>query len=112
MEPIISPTLIYLLSIVNSVKGILFCVGLFGTGILGMLVLFFTLDDEEVPNKIKTCFVASIICGLFNMFIPSKETLIAMYASKYVTANNIKLGKEVVIDTVKEIIDIINKEDK
>lgn len=112
MTPIISPMFIYLLSVIDNFKGILFCIGLFGSGILGMLIFFMMIDDNEIPKKIKTYFVASIICGLFNMFIPSKETLMVMYASKYITVDNIKLGKEAVVDTVKEIVDIINKEEE
>lgn len=111
MESIISPIFIYVLSIVDGIKGILFCIGLFGSGIFGMLIFFMMLDDNEIPKKIKTYFIVSVTCALLNLFIPSKDVLMVMYASKYVTVNNIKLGKEAVVDTIKEIVEIINKGD-
>lgn len=109
MQPIVSPMFIYILGIINSVKFsiILFAVVSF---VISIAYASWELDDSKpIPKLSKMLFVASILGFTVFSFTPNKETLIAMYTAKYITVENVKLGKEVVIDTVKEIIDAVNK---
>lgn len=112
MEPIISPMFIYLLSIIGNLET-LFTI-MYGLSIVCFIFLFTTeYDDRRRWIKHVRCnTICFILFILLSILTPTKETLIAMYASKYITVNNIKLGKEAVIDTVKEIVEVINKEEK
>lgn len=113
MEPIISPMFIYLLSIVGNLE-MLFII-MYWLSVVYFIILFMTrydYDDRQWVKHMRYNTICFILFVMLSIFIPTKETLIAMYASKYITVNNIKLGKEVMTDTVKEIISIINKEDK
>lgn len=117
MEPIISPVFIYLLSIVDNIS-IIFKIGI-GFSICAMvffLLLLIEIRSDEDWIKWKKCMrniiIGLITCSVIVIFIPNKETLIAMYATKYITVNNIKSGKEIVIDTIKEVVDAINKGEK
>lgn len=116
MQPIISPMFIYILGVIDSLESI-FCLIL----IIDIIVFIFSpiladkMSDsysDEAPmlrRIIKLCAIVFTFIILAVTFVPSKETLIAMYTTKYVTVENVKLGKEVVIDIVKEIVDVINK---
>lgn len=113
MEPIISPMFIYLLSIVGNLE-MLFTI-MYWLSVVYFIILFMTkhdYDDHQWVKHMRYNTICFILFVMLSIFIPTKETLIAMYVSKYITVNNIKLGKEIMTDTVKEIISIINKEDK
>lgn len=119
MNPIISPMFIYVLSVVDSFIGLLW-----GSICLLIIILIFspfiadkcteTYEEGAALFKkiVKRCIVGIIIISIGLVFIPNKETLMIMYASKYVTVDNIKLGKEAVIDTIKDIVEIIDKKEK
>lgn len=112
MEPIISPAFIYLLSIIGSIKALLFIVVIVGAFTCAVVIAWCLDDGKKIPRCAKCGTVAIIIALLLNIFMPDRNTLIAMYATKYITVNNIKSGKEIVIDTIKEVVDAINKEEK
>lgn len=112
MEPIISPIFIYMLGIVDDFKSLFIITAIICISLGGASIVMNCMDGNNIPRHSKLSVVIGTIALILYTFIPNKETLMTMYASKYVTVNNIKLGKEVVVDTVKEIVDIINKEDK
>lgn len=73
-------------------------------------------DDEKMVEKckryFKKCFIWLVITIAINTIVPNKNTMIAIVSTKYITTENIKLGKDVVIDTIKEIVEVINEEEK
>lgn len=117
MQPIVSPMFIYFLSIIKEIKNLIevlfliffiVCVG------KGWLCLEY-FDDEEAENRrkgLKKSFIILVILMVLKIIIPNRDNLIMMYSSKYITVNNLQIGKEVVIDTVKEIADIIRGEEE
>lgn len=112
MQPIISPMFIYILGIVNSVRLLII---LFAVVSFVISIVYANCEVDEgkpIPKLSKTLFVSSMIGFTIFSFIPNRDTLISMYTSKYVTVENVKLGKEVVIDTVKEVVDIISRKEK
>lgn len=89
--------------------GILVC-------ILTGVIQFAEYNNERATTIFKifkrTAITTTILAVLY-IFIPDKNTLIAMYATKYITIDNIKHGKEIIVDSIKEIVEIIkNKEEK
>lgn len=119
MDAIISPVFIYLLGLIDRLDDI-FALIFFIVIIWVILVGIFSEDfcetyEESKILTYKTIKRAGLILTIIitlAFFIPDRNTLIAMYATKYITVNNIKSGKEIVIDTIKEVVDAINKEEK
>lgn len=125
MEPIISPWFIYLLSVINTVIGATSVVGgLCALGavisIIGKWVLnhadegtFCDLDAWLLAWKTVKHYtlLPAILCLTFAIFAPTKNTMIAMYVSNYVTTDNVTKAIEVggnFKDIVKkDIIEII-----
>ena len=123
MEPIIAPSTFYWLEVIGNIRT---CSGIFfgiSITILLFLIIFSLIasaedyDFKDNFGKIikRTCVVTTIltiIFGLFRIFIPSQETLIAMTAAKYVTPDNIAAIGGTVEDSVEfitdEIIRIVN----
>ena len=120
MEPIISPWLIYLIGLVDGLKGGLGILGaliLFG-GIIGFLVwgISETPSDEDIKRGAKWCSkiiipFALVLFGL-SLFIPSSKVIIAMATASIATPDNInsavQSGKNFKDEIKKDLIDMIN----
>lgn len=117
---IINPMTIYLIGIIDGIKHFMFLLT-----VLTVVLMIITLvtacsysDDNNLKGleKYKKFFIKLSICFVMlmaaNVLTPNKNTMIAMVSTQYITTENIKLGKDVVIDTIKEVITIINKEEK
>ena len=65
--------------------------------------------NEKIKPFIKLLIVLSIICPLLVIFIPSKETIIAMYVANMVTPDNLNIANEVFKSNLKDYADIISK---
>lgn len=125
MDPIVSPWLIYLISIVNSIRVFVFLLGLlFG---LPLLICYvsdyfnsvntdilspYQLDKyEELKAKnskeIKKYFILTVIFILLGLLIPSKETLIAMLVANMITPDNINGTNEFIKSNVQDYVNII-----
>lgn len=130
MEPIIAPSIFYWLEVIGNIKS---CSAIFfGIGIIALLIflIFFFValaDDYDFKDYFGRTFkkagviatVLTTISGLFYLFIPSQETLIAMTAANYVTPDNIAAVGGTVEDSIEfitnEIIRVVeasgNKDD-
>lgn len=116
---IISPIIIYLIGIVDGFKGFLFFLACLAAIIMLICVLLGAAAHEDSDNKLvercrklfRNSLASFIVIIALNTLIPNKNTMIAIISTKYITAENIKLGKDAVIDTVKEIVKVINKEE-
>lgn len=125
MDPIVSPWLIYLISVINGIRIFAFLLGLmFG---LPLLICFvsdyfnsinidiltpYQLDKYEelkIQNskQIKKYFILSIIFILIGLLIPSKETLITMLIANSITPDNINMSNEIVKHNIQDYVNII-----
>lgn len=110
MNPIISPWLIYF---IGTLGGLEFFLGfLISVFTIVLIIIFYAWvstgeDEEELDfvkeGKHKVIIFLECLCILAYLLIPSKETVYAMVAAKYVTPNNI----EMVGGSVKDSIDYI-----
>lgn len=124
MQPIVNPIFIYLLSILDGIYNlitifILLSIIVFIVPVFLIVYSWFdsygiTSLDENVVKKckpyIKKGIIYFILFHLLSTFIPTKETAIMIYTSKFVTVNNINTSKEFLLNTFQEVMDIINKE--
>ena len=125
MDPIVSPWLIYLISVINSIRVFAFLLGLiFG---LPLLICFvsdyfnsvnvdiltpYQLDNYEELKKrnskqIKKYFILCLTFILVGLLIPSKETLITMLIANTITPDNINMSNELIKHNVQDYVNII-----
>lgn len=69
------------------------------------LIILYTDDDfREVMGTqvVKITWIVFIISGLLAIFIPTKETLIAMYIANQVTPDNLNHAQEIITTIIKQ----------
>ena len=113
MAPIISPSIFYWLDVISTlstISTVLF--GLSATALVVALILLIPLTVEDELNDdfgkfykkiLITLTIITTIFGLSYVFTPSKETLIAMTAAKYVTPDNITTVGGTIEESVSSI---------
>ncbi|PAV39962.1 hypothetical protein CJ260_00555 [Megasphaera sp. ASD88] len=119
MEPIINPWIFY---VINVICNLHFITGLLGTlsfGAIIVLVIYwvFTSDDKwnesAKENKrlaakwAKRLGVFFIVDTAIGIFIPSKETMITMLVSNYVTPDNIQIVQGNIVDFTKQLVSAV-----
>lgn len=119
MEPIINPWIFYAINVVCNLH---FITGLLGTlsfGAIIVLVIYwvFTSDDKwnesAKENKrlaakwAKRLGVFFIVDTAIGIFIPSKETMITMLVSNYVTPDNIQIVQGNIVDFTKQLVSAV-----
>ena len=130
MEPIISPWTIYLINLVPNISQMLYTIATICAVIsVGAIFLRTIYTDDswetkeqhqrnaEFRDKCITCLKYSIPVGLIaiviNTFIPSRDTMIAMVVSSYITPDNLHGANEAIKanlqDYINMIVDGINK---
>lgn len=130
--PIIDPMIFYWLQVLDALSkviGLLLVIGL--TAVLFLTIAAFVENDlgsnseyrdgyrEKCFSKrdmyisiLKKVAVAIIIPILFEIFVPSKSTMIQMMVAKEVTAENIQTSKKFVIDTIVEVKNALDEQKK
>lgn len=121
MEPIVNPWLIYFASIAEQLRTffnaityivvILDIIIVMGTFVESddAIAVFYNREEKKIRPFIKLLIVLSIIYPLLVIFIPSKETIIAMYIANMVTPDNLNIANEVFKSNLKDYADIISK---
>nr|DAV73776.1 MAG TPA: hypothetical protein [Caudoviricetes sp.] len=102
MEPIISPWIIYALPLVDTLIAVLSLVSMLAMS--SLIILY--IDDEFRKvmgiKIVKVVWVVFIISTLLAIFIPNKETLIAMYVANQVTPDNLNHAQEIITTIIKQ----------
>lgn len=125
MDPIVSPWLIYLISVINSIRIFAFILGLVFS--IPLLIYFvsdffnyinenilfpYQLDEYEELKKrnskqIRKYFILCLTFILVGLLIPSKETLITMLIANVITLDNINMSNEIVKHNIQDYVNII-----
>lgn len=125
MDPIVSPWLIYLISVINSIRIFAFILGLVFS--IPLLIYFvsdffnyinedilfpYQLDEYEELKKrnskqIKKYFILCLTFILVGLLIPSKETLITILIANVITPDNINMSNELIKHNVQDYVNII-----
>lgn len=103
MEPIISPWAVYALSLVNPLIIILAVVSILAVTALVIVYTDYDFHDERGSNEVKVIWAVFIISTLLAIFIPSKNTLIAMYVANHVTPDNLSNAQEIITTLINQV---------
>ena len=120
MEPIVNPWLIYLVSIVEHLRNF-FNVITFIVCTLDIIIvacafieaddaiaIFYNREENKIKPLTKLFITISIVSLLLTIFIPTKETIIAMYVANVVTPDNLSIANEIFKSNLKDYMDIIS----
>ena len=103
MEQIISPWIIYALPLVDTLIAVLSVVSILTMTTL--IILYTDNDFREVMGTkvIKATWVVFIISTLLAIFIPNKETLVAIYVANQVTPDNLNHAQEIITTIINQV---------
>jgi hypothetical protein len=113
MEPIISPWLIYWISVLSNLNNLAHTISCISAVlILALIPAYFCIDiSEDTKDKVirilKISIIVFVISGLLSVLIPSKNDMIGMLVLSYITPDNIDLVQDNMVEFVKRIMDII-----
>ena len=99
MEPIISPWTIYLINLTYNISQLLLATSTMCLifSVAATLILIFSYGDYEYEEKLcnkcikflKYSIPIMFITATINTFIPSRDVMIAMVVSSYITPDNL-----------------------
>ena len=102
MEPIISPWLIYALPLVDTLIITLSIVAMLAVTVLVIIYTDYDFYDKRNSNEVKAIWAVFIISTLLAIFIPSKNTLIAIYIANHITPDNLNNAQELITTIIKQ----------
>lgn len=102
MEPIISPWVIYALPLVDKLIAVLSVVSMLAMATLIVIYIDNIFHKSIDTTIVKVIWAVFIISTLLAIFIPNKETLIAMYVANQVTPDNISHAQEIITTIIKQ----------
>ncbi|MBR1696445.1 MAG: hypothetical protein IJ709_13860 [Selenomonas sp.] len=110
MEPIISPWLVYGISVLAKFQmAIHFCLSLSIVGLCIMAPAFLNGDDvSDDGRRMRTkALKAVLIFGAIEILLPDKDTLMTMLALQYVTPDNVQAVQGNIVDFVGQIAEAV-----
>lgn len=107
MEPIISPWLFYLVDLSNSLCAICIMLSIV-FGILTTLSFIESdMDGECDSHRTRQYFIYFLITAGIAIITPSPDTVYKMIAASFLTPDNIQLGRDELLNLVKDLAQII-----
>lgn len=110
MEPIISPWLVYLVSVLTTINNVASVAIMAGSTIIVVCIIVMSLtfnEDEYIWNKsitiMKITGIVMVVSVIIVTLIPSRNDMLAMFALSYITPDNIQLVQGNIVDFVKQI---------
>lgn len=129
MEPIISPWVVYMIDVANSVQNISQLVMFLSLVIATYLGIATLIDDDFSYNALDECLgvdkeekwkkhterksrrtkwfkvsiITMVVSGVVTVLVPNKETCLQMLAVSYITPDNINITQEALIDFVSKL---------
>ena len=110
MEPIISPWIIYLFSVLTKLNIVASAVAIFS----GASIFFVAInkiiygDDMEIPFNYKIIVIISVIATMLVILIPDEKTMLSMLTLSFITPDNIVVTENHIIELVTKIMDAVN----
>lgn len=101
MEPIISPWIIYGVTVLTKLG-----FAIHALAVLSFVALLFTfpvMDIEGAEKWRKRFAIGVLVFGFLDILMPDKDTMLTMLALQYVTPDNIQAVQGNVIDFVSQI---------
>ena len=110
MEPIISPWVIYLFSVLTKLNIVASAVAIFS----GASIFFMAInkiiygDDMEIPFNYKYVIIVLITSTVLTIIIPDRQTMLSMLTLSFITPDNIVVTENHIIELVTKIMDAVN----
>lgn len=119
MEPIISPWLVYLISILTPIKGFFATATIILLAIIFFIILFNFIEEDsmariydnktkKLDSSFKKLIILTVISSILAVLVPTKETVVAMYIANMITPDNLNLANDIFKSNLKDYLDIIN----
>ena len=110
MEPIISPWVIYLFSVLTKLNTVAFTIAIFSWATIFFIALNEIIygDDMEIPFNYKYAIIVAVISTIIAILIPDKETMLAMLTLSFITPDNIVVTENHIIELVTKIMDVVD----
>ena len=109
MEPIISPWVLYLFSVLTKLNMVASAVVIFScASMVFITMLRFIYDDIEIKVNYKNVIIVSIIATILVIIIPNEKTMLAMLTLSFITPDNVVIAENHIIDLVTKIMDAVN----
>ena len=110
MEPIISPWIIYLFSVLTKLNIVASAVAIFS--VVSIIFIAFTKftfgDDMEIPFNYKYVIIVLITSTVLTIIIPDRQTMLSMLTLSFITPDNIVVTENHIIELVTKIMDAVN----
>ena len=110
MEPIISPWVIYLFSVLSKLNIVTSAVALFS----GASIFFMAMDkiiygdDMKIEFNYKYAIIVAVIATMLAILIPDEKTMLSMLTLSFITPDNVVIAENHIIDLVTKIMDAVN----
>ena len=110
MEPIISPCIIYLFSVLTKLNTISFTIALFSWATIFFIALDKIIygDDMEIEFNYKYAIIVAVIATIIVILIPDEKTMLAMLTLSFITPDNVVIAENHIIELVTKIMDVVN----
>lgn len=109
MEPIISPWVIYLFSVLTKLNMVASAVAIFSCAVMFfMTMLRFIYDDMKIKINYKNVTIVTIIATILVIIIPNEKTMLAMLTLSFITPDNVVIAENHIIDLITKIMDAVN----
>ena len=103
MEPIISPWVVYLFSVLTKLNTVAFIVAMFSVVIIFWAWIF----GEKTKINIKNVIIVLITSTVLTIIIPDRQTMLSMLTLSFITPDNIGLAEDHIIELVTKIMDAV-----
>lgn len=109
MEPIISPWVIYLFSVLTKLNIVASAVVIFSCAFMVFITMLrFIYDDIEIKVNYKNVIIISIIATILVIIIPNEKTMLSMLTLSFITPDNVVIAENHIIDLITKIMGAVN----
>lgn len=108
MEPVVSPWIIYLFSVLTKLNTVAFAVTMFSWVAILFIGLYKLIngDDMEIEFNFKNAIIIAVIATTIVILIPTEKTMLAMLTLSFITPDNIGIAEDHIIELVTKIMDV------
>ena len=110
MEPIISPWVIYLFSVLSKLNIVASAVAIFSWATIFFIALDKIIygDDMEIEFNYKYAIIVAVIATILVIIIPNEKTMLSMLTLSFITPDNVVIAENHIIDLITKIMDAVN----
>ena len=110
MEPIVSPWIIHLFSILTKLNIVAFSIAVFSWVSIFFIFLNKIIygDDLEIEFNYKIAVIVAVIATTIVILIPTEKTMLAMLTLSFITPDNVVIAENHIIELVTKIMDVVN----